>query len=288
MSDMRNRHHVQPLLTWSTSCIPGVLTGYYQPGQLSPGFSELVTAPPPPFSSRFRTGKVNAAAVNVAERGATCDDAQRGEGRVSDSRVYRALDNISAGIVARCEATVLRQQQRRKSPATLIYRSMCRFHFCFLESTVLDLQTGSTTQWQAYLAPKEMAASDMRNRCHVQWLLTWSTNAAHPVSLESLQVLSTLPLVLKTTIYQGGKQHGSLNFATGSEDDDLSRRKAARECRLIPCSGWKMDKGHCKQSNLNDLGIQFEFVFILLYIIICRYRLLSAKKNTSLKFGLKT
>ncbi|UYV65739.1 hypothetical protein LAZ67_3005288 [Cordylochernes scorpioides] len=40
-SDMRNRLHVQPLLTWSTdsSCIPGlgVLTGYYQPGQLSPG-----------------------------------------------------------------------------------------------------------------------------------------------------------------------------------------------------------------------------------------------------------
>ncbi|UYV60995.1 GULP1, partial [Cordylochernes scorpioides] len=35
MSDMRNRHHVQP--TWSTSCIPGDLTGYYQHGQLSPG-----------------------------------------------------------------------------------------------------------------------------------------------------------------------------------------------------------------------------------------------------------
>ncbi|UYV72648.1 hypothetical protein LAZ67_10000177 [Cordylochernes scorpioides] len=30
----------QPLLTWSTdsSCIPGALTGYYQPGQLSPDF----------------------------------------------------------------------------------------------------------------------------------------------------------------------------------------------------------------------------------------------------------
>ncbi|UYV75183.1 DCTN2 [Cordylochernes scorpioides] len=32
--------------------------------------------------------------------------------------------------------------------------------------------TGSTTQWQADLIPKEMAASDMRNRCHVQPLLT--------------------------------------------------------------------------------------------------------------------
>ncbi|UYV66395.1 hypothetical protein LAZ67_4001540 [Cordylochernes scorpioides] len=36
----------------------------------------------------------------------------------------------------------------------------------------------------ADLAPKEMAASDMRNRRHVQPLLTWSTNAAHPVSLD--------------------------------------------------------------------------------------------------------
>ncbi|UYV65624.1 hypothetical protein LAZ67_3004897 [Cordylochernes scorpioides] len=40
-SDMRKRRHVQPLLTWSTNscCIPGLgaLTGYYQPGQLSPG-----------------------------------------------------------------------------------------------------------------------------------------------------------------------------------------------------------------------------------------------------------
>ncbi|UYV81380.1 IGBP1 [Cordylochernes scorpioides] len=45
-SDMRNRRHVQPLLTWSTdsSCIPGLgaHTRYYQPGQLNPGFLELV------------------------------------------------------------------------------------------------------------------------------------------------------------------------------------------------------------------------------------------------------
>ncbi|UYV68985.1 hypothetical protein LAZ67_6001897 [Cordylochernes scorpioides] len=39
-SDMRNRHHVQLLLTWSTSCIPGLgaLTWYSQPDQLNPGF----------------------------------------------------------------------------------------------------------------------------------------------------------------------------------------------------------------------------------------------------------
>ncbi|UYV70752.1 hypothetical protein LAZ67_8000486 [Cordylochernes scorpioides] len=42
------------------------------------------------------------------------------------------------------------------------------------------IKTGSTTQWQADLAPKEMAASDMRNRRHVQPLLTWSTNTADP------------------------------------------------------------------------------------------------------------
>ncbi|UYV76642.1 HPRT1 [Cordylochernes scorpioides] len=42
------------------------------------------------------------------------------------------------------------------------------------------IKTGSTTQWQADLAPKEMAASDMRNRHHVQSLLTWSTNTAQP------------------------------------------------------------------------------------------------------------
>ncbi|UYV77051.1 hypothetical protein LAZ67_14003030 [Cordylochernes scorpioides] len=46
--------------------------------------------------------------------------------------------------------------------------------------------TGSTTQWQADLAPKEMAASEMRNRHHVQLLLTWSTNASNPVSLGAL------------------------------------------------------------------------------------------------------
>ncbi|UYV77896.1 hypothetical protein LAZ67_15002720 [Cordylochernes scorpioides] len=46
------------------------------------------------------------------------------------------------------------------------------------------IKTGSTTQWQADLVPKEMAATDMRNRRHVQPLLTWSTNAAHSVSLD--------------------------------------------------------------------------------------------------------
>ncbi|UYV71161.1 DDX25 [Cordylochernes scorpioides] len=51
--------------------------------------------------------------------------------------------------------------------------------FCKNASSFV-IKTGSTTQWQVDLAPKEMAASDMRNRCHVQPLLTWSTDTAHP------------------------------------------------------------------------------------------------------------
>ncbi|UYV73641.1 MAN2A2 [Cordylochernes scorpioides] len=42
------------------------------------------------------------------------------------------------------------------------------------------IKTGSTTQWQAELSPKEIAASDMRNRHHVQQLLTWSTDILYP------------------------------------------------------------------------------------------------------------
>ncbi|UYV75166.1 hypothetical protein LAZ67_12002717 [Cordylochernes scorpioides] len=48
------------------------------------------------------------------------------------------------------------------------------------EYNAFVIKTGSTTQWQADLAPKEMTASDMRNRRHRQPLLTWSTNAAYP------------------------------------------------------------------------------------------------------------
>ncbi|UYV81347.1 SARS2 [Cordylochernes scorpioides] len=52
---------------------------------------------------------------------------------------------------------------------------------CGIPNYHLKHQTGSITQWQADLAPKEMVASDMRNRRHVQLLLTWSTNAAYSV-----------------------------------------------------------------------------------------------------------
>ncbi|UYV75929.1 MAP2K7 [Cordylochernes scorpioides] len=57
-----------------------------------------------------------------------------------------------------------------------------KFQDIMKQANILTLEgeTGSTTQWQADLAPKEMATSDMRNRRHVQLLLTWSTNATHP------------------------------------------------------------------------------------------------------------
>ncbi|UYV64362.1 ADAM22 [Cordylochernes scorpioides] len=102
-SDMRNRRHVQPLLTWSTNAAhPTGSTTQWQ-ADLAP--KEMVT---------------------------------------SDIR------------------------NRRHVQPLLTW------------STNAAHPTGSTTQWQADLAPKEMAASGMRNRRHVQLLLTWSTNAAHP------------------------------------------------------------------------------------------------------------
>ncbi|UYV68992.1 SETMAR [Cordylochernes scorpioides] len=57
-----------------------------------------------------------------------------------------------------------------------------------VNASAFVINTGSTTQWQADLAPKEMAASDMRNRHHVQLLLTWSTNAAHPEQMAEVRI----------------------------------------------------------------------------------------------------
>ncbi|UYV73473.1 TAPT1 [Cordylochernes scorpioides] len=56
----------------------------------------------------------------------------------------------------------------------------CRW--CIVERSLHN--PGKGVLRSADLAPKGMAASDMRNRRHVQPLLTWSTNAAHPVSLD--------------------------------------------------------------------------------------------------------
>ncbi|UYV72316.1 hypothetical protein LAZ67_9002605 [Cordylochernes scorpioides] len=67
-------------------------------------------------------------------------------------------------------------------PQALLWKKLIDIMTAAYNVSAFVVKTGSTTQWQADLAPKEMAASDMRNRHHVQLLLTWSTDAAHPVS----------------------------------------------------------------------------------------------------------
>ncbi|UYV68994.1 SETMAR [Cordylochernes scorpioides] len=66
-----------------------------------------------------------------------------------------------------------------------------------VNASAFVINTGSTTQWQADLAPKEMAASDMRNRHHVQLLLTWSTNAAHPLEKKKMVKDFSVKLLLR-------------------------------------------------------------------------------------------
>ncbi|UYV67602.1 hypothetical protein LAZ67_5001347 [Cordylochernes scorpioides] len=67
----------------------------------------------------------------------------------------------------------------------LVTSWMSKCQEAFLENaSAFVIKTESTTQWQADLAPKEMAASDMRNRRHVQLLLTWSTNATHSMQYD--------------------------------------------------------------------------------------------------------
>ncbi|UYV64735.1 NAA10 [Cordylochernes scorpioides] len=128
-SDMRNRRHVQPLLTWSTSCIPGVLTGYYQHGW------------------------------NVIKTGSTTQ--------------WQATD------LAPKEMAASDMRNRRHVQPLLTWSTSCIPGVLtgYYQHGWNVIKTGSTTQWQATdLAPKEMAASDMRNRRHVQPLLTWSTS----------------------------------------------------------------------------------------------------------------
>ncbi|UYV81058.1 UNC50 [Cordylochernes scorpioides] len=125
-SDMRNRRHVQPLLTWSTNAA--------HPVSLEP--LQVLTCP---------------------LCGAVLRNLQRG---------FRLLYPMTLTVMVYLLTVGLNW-------------NLCRWIIQFWR-----IRTGSTTQWQADLAPKEMASSDMRNRRHVQPLLTWSTNAAHPVSLD--------------------------------------------------------------------------------------------------------
>ncbi|UYV77227.1 hypothetical protein LAZ67_15000176 [Cordylochernes scorpioides] len=64
----------------------------------------------------------------------------------------------------------LEKQERDSSENTTLCHSVIH----------VDLAQHHSKYWPS----KEMAASDMRNRRHVQPLLTWSTNAVHPVSLD--------------------------------------------------------------------------------------------------------
>ncbi|UYV67498.1 hypothetical protein LAZ67_5000936 [Cordylochernes scorpioides] len=83
------------------------------------------------------------------------------------------------------------------------------------------VMTGNTTQWLADLAAKEMAASDMRNRHHVQPLLTWTTNAAHPSHRILVEVYGDHSLAERTC------QKWLARFKSGNFDfEDKERPRA--------------------------------------------------------------
>ncbi|UYV81827.1 RNF34 [Cordylochernes scorpioides] len=97
----------------------------------------------------------------------------------------------------------------------------------------LNFQTGSTTQWQADLAPKEIAATDMRNRHHVQLLLTWSTDSS--------------------LVQSGG---GSAGLAAVTVDDLHSAEQisqlSVRQLKLILTRSYVDYRGCCEKSELRD------------------------------------
>ncbi|UYV81023.1 hypothetical protein LAZ67_19002546 [Cordylochernes scorpioides] len=75
---------------------------------------------------------------------------------------------------------------------TVVYiLNPCHLITFIQNASAFVIKTGSTTQWQADLAPKEMATSDMRNRPHVQPFLTWSTNTAHPCVKKVVKTVMT-------------------------------------------------------------------------------------------------
>ncbi|UYV66433.1 hypothetical protein LAZ67_4001657 [Cordylochernes scorpioides] len=57
---------------------------------------------------------------------------------------------------------------------------------------LLSLRLGALLSGRPTYLQYEMAASDMKNRRHVQPLLTWSTNAARPVSLDQEPLQGTI------------------------------------------------------------------------------------------------
>ncbi|UYV65125.1 KDM5A [Cordylochernes scorpioides] len=120
-----------------SSCIPGDLTGYYQLGQLSP--VHVVQA--------MIIMQFDFALTNMPE--------PRLPMIIMDWKPTFAIDVDNFKFTPRV-------QRLNELEVSL----MSQFYI-FLNASAFVIKTGSTTQWQATdLAPKEMAASDMRNRRH--------------------------------------------------------------------------------------------------------------------------
>ncbi|UYV65987.1 hypothetical protein LAZ67_3006071 [Cordylochernes scorpioides] len=110
------------------------------------------------------------------------------------------INKQTAAINHHDRGTTAEEFRERTRRAFRAVSSFCYEVYCsrYINGHMVDHSKANPDHrlWQADLAPKEMAASDMRNRHHVQPLLTWSTNAAHPVSLdqEPLQVVECYEL----------------------------------------------------------------------------------------------
>ncbi|UYV78919.1 CD9 [Cordylochernes scorpioides] len=299
-SNMRNRRHVQPLLTWSTNAACPVSLDQEPYRVLSAGpaelrfFTELVTAPPPPFSSGLGTGKggvpigpflfgligpysckspiLSVSASNHTGHTCKCKSNYMWYTYSKHTMIIMVCTSVpgislmsllsylhsitlrtelvlvppalyqscAASDFHSCRHWVLMVRKRSLSSSWVVdslasepifsamldgwrytevrlrlaikaqwFYSMKAFHKIPNKQLLSEVEprsdmwwptcpqlpcppelhlsvvdechnTGSTTQWQDDLAPKEMAASDTRNRRHVQPLLTWSTNGAHP------------------------------------------------------------------------------------------------------------
>ncbi|UYV74528.1 hypothetical protein LAZ67_12000006 [Cordylochernes scorpioides] len=139
-------------------------------------FAELALEFPCPPPSELLLGSLHCTSCVLLERRTGLTKSER-EGSVSNLAINsrrRLWVDLSPPLSQTIMAGVRGQTMA----------ALCMENASFLLNvSALVIKIGSTTQWQADLAPKEMAASDIRNRRHVQLLLTWSTNAAHPKEL---------------------------------------------------------------------------------------------------------
>ncbi|UYV77898.1 hypothetical protein LAZ67_15002722, partial [Cordylochernes scorpioides] len=208
-SEMRNRHHVQPLLTWSTNAAHPVsldqepLQGDAQrtPNStelvksfgnifLGPKAQKLILSPPegskdrlvltqsggqhPPKRGHALTHKgigvpstLDGGADEISEE-APPPSRQALDERLPILGVYDGFYDVSL-IDPQFPVALL----GKRIPNIFSLANDTSYEVAvevnYLESynaSAFVIKTGSTTQWHADLAPKEMAASDMRNRCH--------------------------------------------------------------------------------------------------------------------------